>query len=157
MARQGTWYCPTIGVYYTDWAPEETPEGQRDRLRASLHETSFRKAVKANLRIVFGTDIGGIPWQEPIAEEFKWMVKFGMSPMAAIQAASARPAEMLDHKGELGVVSAGAYADVIAVSGDPLRDIGELEKVKFVMKDGAVFKDDLTAAPSGTAEPRKRN
>ena len=157
MARQGTWYCPTIAVYYTDWAPEETPEGQRDRLRASLHETSFRKAVKANLRIVFGTDIGGIPWQEPIAEEFKWMVKFGMSPMAAIQAASARPAEMLDHKGELGFVSAGAFADMIAVSGDPLRDIGELEKVKFVMKDGAVFKDDLTAAPCGTAEPKKRN
>lgn len=149
MARQGTWYCPTIGVYYTDWEPENTPGGQRDRLRASLHETSFRKAVKANLRIVFGTDIGGIPWQEPIAEEFKWMVKFGMSPMAAIQSASSRPAEMLGEKGELGAVSEGAYADVIAVRGDPLNDIGELEKVKFVMKDGAVFKDELNAAPCG--------
>jgi len=150
MARQGTWYCATIGVYYSDWEPENTPGGQRDRLRASLHETSFRRAVKANLRIVFGTDIGGIPWQEPIAEEFKWMVKFGMSPMAAIQSASSRPAEMLDRKGELGVVSEGAYADVIAVSGDPLKDIGELEKVKFVMKDGAVFKDEINAAPCGT-------
>ena len=149
MARQGTWYCPTIGVYYTDWAAENTPEGQRDRLRASLHETSFRKAVKANLRIVFGTDIGGIPWQEPIAEEFKWMVKFGMSPMAAIQSASSRPAEMLGEKGELGTVSEGGYADVIAVSGDPLKDIGELEKVKFVMKDGVVFKDELNAACGG--------
>ncbi|HKE07317.1 MAG TPA: amidohydrolase family protein [Candidatus Acidoferrum sp.] len=146
MAKQGTWYCPTIGVYYADWEPENTPGGQRDRLRASLHETSFRKAVKANLRIVFGTDIGGIPWQEPIAEEFKWMTKFGMSPMAAIQSASSRPAEMLGEKGELGVVSAGAYADVIAVSGDPLKDIGELEKVKFVMKDGAVFKDEVSGA-----------
>jgi len=149
MAKQGTWYCPTIGVYYTDWEPENTPGGERDRLRASLHETSFRKAVKANLRIVFGTDIGGIPWQEPIAGEFKWMVKFGMSPMAAIQSASSRPADMLGEKGELGVVGEGAYADLIAVSGDPLKDIGELGKVKFVMKDGAVFKDELNAAPCG--------
>jgi imidazolonepropionase-like amidohydrolase len=147
MAKQGTWYCPTLGVYYTDWAPADTPEGQRDRERANLHETSFRKAVKANLKIVFGTDIGGIPWQEPIAEEFKWMVKLGMAPAAAIQAATSRPAEMLGSKGELGVVAEGAYADIIAVGADPLKDIGELEKVKFVMKDGAVFKDDFHGAP----------
>ncbi|HET7105561.1 MAG TPA: amidohydrolase family protein [Candidatus Acidoferrum sp.] len=150
MAKQGTWYCPTLGVYYTDWAAENTPEGQRDRARANLHEASFRKALKANLKIVFGTDIGGIPWQEPIAEEFKWMVKFGMTPAAAIQAATSRPAEMLGSKGELGVVAEGAYADIIAVSADPLKDIAELEKVKFVMKDGAVFKDDLHAPPCPT-------
>jgi len=147
MARQGTWYCPTLGVYYTDWAPAETLEGQRDRARANLHEASFRKALKANLKIVFGTDIGGIPWQEPIAEEFKWMVKFGMPTAAAIQAATSRPAEMLGSKGELGVVAEGAYADIIAVSADPLKDITELEKVKFVMKDGAVFKDDFHGTP----------
>jgi len=147
MARQGTWYCPTLGVYYTDWAPAETLEGQRDRARANLHEASFRKALKANLKIVFGTDIGGIPWQEPIAEEFKWMVKFGMPTAAAIQAATSRPAEMLGSKGELGVVVEGAYADIIAVSADPLKDITELEKVKFVMKDGAVFKDDFHGTP----------
>jgi imidazolonepropionase-like amidohydrolase len=147
MAKQGTWYCPTLGVYYLDWAPAETPEGQRDRARAHLHETSFRKAMKANLKIVFGTDIGGIPWQDPIAAEFKWMVNLGMTPAAAIQAATSRPAEMLGSKGELGVVAEGAYADIIAVSADPLKDITELEKVKFVMKDGAVFKDDFHAAP----------
>jgi imidazolonepropionase-like amidohydrolase len=147
MARQGTWYCPTLGVYYTDWAAENTPEGQRDRARANLHEASFRKALKANLKIVFGTDIGGIPWQEPIAEEFKWMVKFGMTPAAAIQAATSRPAEMLGSKGDLGVVAEGAYADIIAVTADPLKDIGELEKVKFVMKDGAIFRDDFHGTP----------
>jgi imidazolonepropionase-like amidohydrolase len=146
MAKQGTWYCPTIGVYYFDWAPADSAAGQRDRARANLHEASFRKAQQANLKIVFGTDMGGIPWQEPIAEEFKWMVKLGMTPMAAIQAATSRPAEMLDRKGELGVVAAGAYADIIAVSGDPVKDIGELENVKFVMKDGAVFKDDFHGA-----------
>jgi imidazolonepropionase-like amidohydrolase len=147
MARQRTWYCPTLGVYYTDWAPADTPEGQRDRARANLHEATFRKAVKANLKIVFGTDIGGIPWQEPIAEEFKWMVKLGMTPAAAIQAATSRPAEMLGSKGELGVVAEGAYADIIAVGADPLKDIGELEKVRFVMKDGAVFKDEFHGTP----------
>ncbi|HUL32489.1 MAG TPA: amidohydrolase family protein [Candidatus Eisenbacteria bacterium] len=147
MARQGTWYCPTIGVYYGDWAPADTPEGQRDRERASVHEASFRKALKANLKIVFGTDMGGIPWQDPIADEFGWMVKFGMSPMQAIQAATSRPAEMLDRQGEVGVVAAGAYADLIAVSGDPLADISELKTVKFVMKGGAVFKDELHATP----------
>ncbi len=147
MARQGTWYCPTLGVYYLDWAAANTPEGQRDRARAHLHETSFRKAVKANLKIVFGTDIGGIPWQDPIAAEFKWMVNLGMTPAAAIQAATSRPAEMLGSKGELGLVAEGAYADIIAVSADPLKDITELEKVKFVMKDGAVFKDDFHTAP----------
>ena len=61
MLKQGTWYCPTISVYYTDWAPAGTQAGQRDRKRASVHEQSFRKALKAGVKIVFGTDIGGIP------------------------------------------------------------------------------------------------
>jgi imidazolonepropionase-like amidohydrolase len=153
MARQGTWYCPTLGVYFLDWAKADTLEGQRDRARANLHEVTFRKALKANLKIVFGTDMGGIPWQEPIAEEFKVMVKLGMSPAAAIQSATSRPAEMLDRKGEIGVVATGGYADLIAVSGDPLKDIGELEKVKFVMKGGEVYKDDLHGA--GCVAPSK--
>jgi imidazolonepropionase-like amidohydrolase len=143
MARQGTWYCPTISVYYTDWSPEDTPAGKRDRMRALVHETSFRKALNARLKIVYGTDMGGIPWQEPEAQEFRRMVTLGMSPMAAIQSATSRPAEMLDSKGQLGAIVPGAYADIIAVSGDPLKDLGELEKVRFVMKDGAVFKNEL--------------
>ena len=72
------------------------------------------------------------------------MTKFGMSPMDAIVSATSRAAEMLGSKGELGVVAAGAYADLVAVAGDPLRDIKELEKVRFVMKDGNIFKDDLS-------------
>jgi imidazolonepropionase-like amidohydrolase len=141
MVKQGTWYCPTIAVYYTDWAPADTPAGRRDRLRASVHEESFKKAMKAGVKIVFGTDIGGIPWTEPIAQEFPRMVDFGMSPMEAIRSATSRPAEMLDSSGQIGVVAPGAFADVIAVPGDPLKDIKELGKVEFVMKDGQVFKD----------------
>jgi imidazolonepropionase-like amidohydrolase len=143
MARQGTWYCPTLAVYYDDWDAENTPAGKRDRLRAQVHEVSFRKALKARLKIVYGTDIGGIPWQEPQAQEFEKMVSFGMSPMEAIQSATSRPAEMLNSKGQLGVIAPGALADVIAVSGNPLTDIKELENVKFVMKDGVVYKDLL--------------
>ena len=141
MARQGTWYCPTLAVYYDDWDAENTPAGKRDRLRAQVHEPSFRRALKAHIKIVYGTDIGGIPWQEPEAQEFEKMVSFGMSPMEAIQSATSRPAEMLDSKGQLGVIAPGAHADVIALSGDPLKDIKELENVKFVMKNGVVYKN----------------
>jgi len=140
MLKQGTWYVPTISVYYTDWAPAETPGGQRDRLRASAHEQSFKRALKAGVKIVFGTDMGGIPWTEPIAQEFSRMVEFGMQPMDAIQSATSRAATMLDMEGKIGVIAAGAFGDIIAVSGDPLRDMKALENVQFVMKDGKVFK-----------------
>ena len=141
MLRQGTWYVPTLAVYYHDWGPADTPTGQRDRLRAAVHEPSFKKAVKAGVKIAFGTDMGGISWDEPIAQEFSRMVEFGMPTMDAIQSATSRAATMLDMEGKIGVVAAGAFADIIAVQGDPLRDIKALETVQFVMKDGKVFKN----------------
>jgi imidazolonepropionase-like amidohydrolase len=142
MLKQGTWYVPTISVYYTDWAAADTPAGQRDRLRASVHEQSFKKALAAKVKIVFGTDMGGIPWTEPIAQEFSRMVEFGMPPMDAIQSATSRAATMLEMDGKIGVVAPGAFADIIAVSGDPLHDIKVLENVQFVMKEGKVFKSE---------------
>ena len=143
MQRQGTWYCPTISPYYGDWAPADTPEGKRDRARAAVHEISFKKALQAHLKIVYGTDIGGMPWTEPMAQEFRQMVRLGMPPMDAIQSATSRAAEMLDMKGKIGVIATGAYAEVIAVSGDPLRDVGELEHVRFVMHNGSIFKNEI--------------
>ena len=140
MLKQGTWYVPTVSVYYTDWAPADTPDGKRDRLRASVHEVSFKKALKAGVKIVFGTDMGGIPWTEPIAQEFSRMVEFGMPPMDAIQSATSRAAMMLGREGEIGVVGPGALADIIAVQGDPLKDVKVLGDVQFVMKDGQVFR-----------------
>jgi imidazolonepropionase-like amidohydrolase len=142
MLKQGTWYVPTLSVYYTDWAPADTPAGQRDRLRASLHEPSFKKALAAKVKIVFGTDMGGIPWTEPIAQEFSRMVEFGMQPMDAIESATSRASVMLDMQGKLGVVAPGAFADIIAVNGDPLRDVKVLQDVQFVMKDGKVFRSN---------------
>ncbi|HET7890926.1 MAG TPA: amidohydrolase family protein [Candidatus Sulfotelmatobacter sp.] len=141
MLKQGTWYVPTLSVYYTDWAAAGTPAGQRDRLRASAHEVSFKKAMKSGVKIAFGTDMGGIPWSEPIAQEFSRMVEFGMPPMDAIQSATSRAAVMLDMEGKIGLVAPGAFADIVAVPGDPLRDIKSLESVQFVMKDGKVFRE----------------
>lgn len=142
MLKQGTWYCPTISPYYKDWAPADTPGGQRDRKRAEVHELSFPKALHAGVKIVFGTDMGGISWSEPIAQEFSQMVRLGMSPMDAVKSATSRPAEMLDMAGKIGTIAPGAYADIIAVNGDPLQDVKILENVQFVMKDGQVFKSE---------------
>src|SRR5262249_22227676 len=143
MARQGSWYCPTLSPYYGDWAPADTPGGKRDRARAAVHQLTFKKALAAHLKIVFGTDIGGMPWTDSIAQEFGRMVGLGMSPADAIKSATSRAADMLDMKGEIGVIAPGAYADIAAVNGDPLKEIGVLEQVRFVMKDGAIFKNEL--------------
>jgi imidazolonepropionase-like amidohydrolase len=151
MLKQGTWYVPTLSVYYSDWAAADTADGQRDRLRASVHEASFKRAMKAGVKIVFGTDMGGIPWTEPIAQEFSRMVEFGMPPMDAIQSGTSRAAVMLDMEGKIGILAPGAFADIVAVTGDPLRDINVLETVQFVMKrrqslSGKVAFSHLTAS-----------
>jgi imidazolonepropionase-like amidohydrolase len=143
MRKQGTWYCPTLAVYYDDWAPADTPDGQRDRKRVEVHIPSFQKAMKAGVRIVFGTDVGGFAWTEPEAREFKSMVDAGMSPAEAIRSATSSAAEMLDMAGSIGTLAPGAYADVIAVAGDPLKDVTELERVTFVMKAGRIFKNEF--------------
>ena len=143
MVRQGTWLCPTMNVYYDHWAPADSPAGKRDRKRVAVHGPSFRKALKAGVKIAFGTDVGGFSWSEPIAREFSRMVEFGMTPMAAIQAATSKGAELLGMTGEIGVVAPGAYADVIAVTGDPLRDVGALEHIGFVMKDGKMYRNEM--------------
>jgi imidazolonepropionase-like amidohydrolase len=143
MLKQGTWLVPTMNVYYDHWAPEGTPQGTLDRKRAAVHGPSLRKAVQAGVKIAFGTDVGGFSWSDPIAAEFPRLVEFGMTPMGAIQSATSKAAELLGMTGETGVIAPGAYADVVAVSGDPLQDVKVLEHVGFVMKDGAVFKNEM--------------
>src|ERR1700760_535802 len=133
MIKQGTWYVPTLAVYYYDPDPPETPSGKRDRKRVALHAISFQKAVHAGVKIAFGTDVGGFVWTDPIAQEFSREVEFGMTAMQAIQSATSKAAELLDRKGELGVIAPGALADVVAVPGNPLEDVHVLEKVNFVM------------------------
>jgi len=146
MLKQGTWYVPTLQVYYTDWDPPDTDSGKRDRKRVAVHGVSFSKALHAGVKMAFGTDVGGFKWSEPIAEEFAREVEFGMTPMQAIQSATSRAAELLGKRGELGVLAPGAYADLIAVASDPLADISVLKSVQFVMKDGVMVKSSLGAA-----------
>ncbi|HTS00237.1 MAG TPA: amidohydrolase family protein, partial [Bacteroidota bacterium] len=85
----------------------------------------------------------GFPWTENEAKEFSYMVRWGMTPMQAIRAATTTAAELLDMKGKIGEISPGAFADIIAVEGDPLQQIDILEQVKFVMKEGKVYRNDL--------------
>jgi imidazolonepropionase-like amidohydrolase len=141
MVRQGTWYCPTLGVYYSDWAPEGTQAGRRDRARAAAHEPSFRKALRAGVKIVYGTDTGGAPWTSSMAGEFGYLVRLGMTPGDAIRSATSAAAEMLGQSGDLGVVAPGALADLVAAPGDPLADISALERVSVVVKGGMVVRD----------------
>ena len=143
MVKQGTWYVPTLAVYYYDLDPPDTVSGQRDRKRIAVHGVSFRKALAAGVKMAFGTDVGGFVWSDPIAQEFEREVEFGMTPMQAIQSATSKAADLLEKRGELGVVAPGAFADLIAVPGDPLKDISLLKQVRFVMKAGAVFKSEL--------------
>ncbi|MGH8138008.1 MAG: amidohydrolase family protein [Steroidobacteraceae bacterium] len=140
MIRQGTWYVPTLSVYYYDLDPPDTETGKRDRKRISVHIVSFQKALRAGVKMAFGTDVGGFVWSDPIAQEFVREVELGMTPMQAIQSATSRAAELLGKRGQLGVVAPGALADLIAVASDPLQDVQVLEKVQFVMKDGVVFR-----------------
>ena len=142
MVKQGTWYVPTLAVYYKDLDPPDTPSGQRDRQRIALHGASFTRALRAGVKMAFGTDVGGFPWSESIAQEFTREVEFGMTPMQAIQSATTRAAELLGMNGEIGVIAPGARADLMAVEGDPLANVAALGNAVFVMKAGKVYRSN---------------
>jgi imidazolonepropionase-like amidohydrolase len=112
---------------------------EHDRELGEIQRENFRKAVKAGVKMAFGTDAGVCPYGTS-GKQFAYMVKYGMTPMQAIQAATSSAADLLGHADVLGSIKPGKYADVIAVSGDPLQDVGVLESVSFVMKDGKVYK-----------------
>ena len=110
-----------------------------DRELGQIQRDNFRKAVQAGLKMSFGTDAGVCAYGQN-AKQFAWMVKYGMTPMQAIQSATSLAADLLGRSNELGSIKPGKYADVIAVSGDPLENVSVLENVQFVMKDGKVYK-----------------
>jgi len=109
----------------------------------SIHEKAFQKALAAGVKISFGSGADGKMPHGSQAVEFKWLVDHGMSPTKAIQAATTVASEMMGWQDKVGSIEKGKYADIIAVSGDPTKDITELERVKFVMKGGVVAKDEL--------------
>jgi len=112
---------------------------EHDRELGELHRQNFRKAVKAGVKLSFGTDAGVCDYGTA-GKQFAFMVKYGMTPMQAIQAATSSAADLLGRSDQIGSMKPGKYADVVAVGSDPLNDIHLLENVQFVMKDGKVYK-----------------
>jgi imidazolonepropionase-like amidohydrolase len=112
---------------------------QHDAALGQIQRDNFRKAVAAGAKMSFGTDAGVCPYGVA-ARQFAFMVKYGMTPLQAIQAATTNAADLLGHSEILGSIKPGKYADIIAVQGDPLQDVRALENVSFVMKDGKVYK-----------------
>jgi imidazolonepropionase-like amidohydrolase len=115
---------------------------EKEKQIGRLQRENFRRAVRGGVRMAFGTD-GGVYPHGDNAKQFAYMVEYGMTPMQAIQAATANAAELMGWKDRVGSIEAGKFADLIGVSGDPLSDIQVLEKVGFVMKGGAVVKNEL--------------
>jgi imidazolonepropionase-like amidohydrolase len=144
--QSGAYYVPTLStvIGYRErlakdpnaYPPEVLPKIQ---WRLKITGESLRKAVPAGVKIAFGTDAGVSPHGRN-ADEFEMMVQYGMTPAAAVQAATVNAADLLGLADEIGTLEPGKRADVIAVSGDPLRDVTVLKRVGFVMKDGVVHK-----------------
>jgi imidazolonepropionase-like amidohydrolase len=118
---------------------------QHDADLGRIQRENFGRAVRAGVKMAFGTDAGVCAYGTS-GKQFAFMVKYGMTPMQAIQAATSNAADLLGRANDLGSIKVGKYADLIAVSGDPLKDIALLERVEFVMKDGKVYKSAGAAA-----------
>lgn len=144
LAKQyGTWL--SMDIYNTEYTQAEGKKNgvlednlRKDREVAELQREGFRKAHKAGVKMVYGTDSGVYPHGDN-AKQFRWMVQYGMTPSQAIQSATANAAEALGRK-DVGVIEAGRYADIIAVKGNPVQDVTLLEQVDFVMKGGEIVK-----------------
>src|SRR5215468_3753298 len=140
MVKRGIYWVPTItvGAYV---APGR---GGNWVKMVDLEKAAFQKALKKGVKIALGTDAGGFDWRKlNEAEEFKYYADYGMTPMQAIRSGTSVAAELLGWQEKLGTIEVGKWADLVAVSGDPLKDISELQHVKFVMKAGVVYKNDL--------------
>jgi len=142
MVKQGVYWCPTIfvGAYVAEGRGGIWPQ------MVEFERKAFGEALKRNVLIAYGTDAGGYAWTENQAQEFGYMVRYGMTPMQAIRSATSVAAALLDQSDNVGAIAPGHYADLVATDGDPLADIAELLKVSWVMKGGTVYKG--SAGPS---------
>jgi imidazolonepropionase-like amidohydrolase len=128
----------TISEYFADHAATPAMEAY-ERKMLDLHAQEFRKQLAAGVPMAVGSDVGPFPHGTQ-AREFVLMVKYGMTPLAALQAGTVNGAKLLGWQGQIGAVKAGYLADIVAVEGNPLEDIAALQKVTFVMKSGVVFR-----------------
>jgi imidazolonepropionase-like amidohydrolase len=142
MARKGVYWVPTLTVDRNLAALGDADGFWKKTF--DLQQANFGKAIKKGVKIALGSDAGGFDWKKlNQAREFEYYVQYGMTPMQAIRAGTSVASELLGWSETAGTVEAGKWADLVAVSGDPLKDITELQKVKFVMKGGVIFKDEL--------------
>ena len=145
LAKQhGTWF--SMDVYNDDYIQAEGAKNgvfkeslDKEKMIGLRQRQTFQAAVKAGVKMVFGTDAGVYP-NGLNARQFATMVQWGMTPMQSIQAATANAAEALGRSSDVGAIAAGRYGDIIAVEGDPLADVSRLQSVAFVMKGGEVVK-----------------
>ena len=135
LLAKGVYWVPTVTVAYYVAGPRGGVWGPM----VEHQRRAFARGLKKGVRIVLGTDVGGFPWTElNQAKEFEYYVQYGMTSMQAIKSGTSLAAELLGQR-DLGVVAAGAYADLVAVAGDPLKDVTELSRVRFVMKGGVTY------------------
>src|SRR6058998_3859900 len=135
MVRNNVYWVPTVTV-----GAHVVARGGVWVALVNLERKAFGRALKKGVKIAMGTDAGGFPWTEiNQAKEFEYYVQYGMTPMQAIQSGTSVAAALLGQEQNIGAIAPGLYADLVAVSGDPLRDITELQRVKFVMKGGTVY------------------
>ncbi len=144
MKARGTFLVPTLYALESillPGNPYQVPEGSLAKARAilPLRRRGFQVALEAGVPIAYGTDIGVFEHAQ-VAADFRYLVSYGMTPLQAIQSATLVAAELLRLGGEIGSLDPGHRADIIAVEGDPLKDISTLERVRFVMKDGKVVR-----------------
>ncbi|MGH6651463.1 MAG: amidohydrolase family protein [Sphingopyxis sp.] len=142
--KRPVWF--SMDIYNTDYTQAEGAKNgvlednlRKDREIAQAQRDNFRKAHKAGVRMVFGSDAGVMP-HGLVGGQFKIMVQYGMTPLEAIQAATRNAAEALTREKDVGAIAVGRYADIIAVDGDPLADVRELESVDAVVKGGVLVK-----------------
>jgi len=140
MKTKGIFAVPTFTIFeYFAAHASSAEQGTRERTMLDLHVLEFRKQLAAGVPMAAGSDVGPFPHGTQ-ARELELMVKFGMSPLAALQADLLNGAKLLGWDGQIGVLKAGYFADIIAVPGDPLQDVSVLKSVSFVMKDGVVYR-----------------
>jgi imidazolonepropionase-like amidohydrolase len=142
MLKKGIYLVPTLYVYSGALEKHDLEMSGGKTSRLQIHEVSFRKALAAGVKIAFGTDAGPFPHGTQ-AIEFEWMTRYGMSPLDAIHSATINAADLMGWSDQIGAIEPGKFADIIAVDGNPLDDIRQLEHVKFVMKGGQVVRNDV--------------
>ena len=144
--KQPVWF--SMDIFNTEYTQAEGAKNgvlpdnlRKDREIAQIQRDNFRAAHRAGVKMVFGSDAGVMP-HGTAGGQFRWMVEYGMTPMEAIQAATRNAAQALGRERDVGAIAAGRYGDIVAVDGDPLADVRQLESVDVVIKGGALVKGE---------------